>query len=41
MTVIFTCPGYVISFWIFVAMSVESFSICVSSIWSAPTMTRS
>ena len=40
-TVIFTCPGYVISFCIFVAISPESFSVSLSSILSAPTMTRS
>ena len=40
MTVIFTCPGYVISFCIFVAISPESCSVSLSSILSAPTVPR-
>jgi len=34
--VIFTCPGYVISSCIFFAISPERFSVCLSSILSAP-----
>ncbi|GFI67220.1 hypothetical protein IMSAG192_00745 [Muribaculaceae bacterium] len=40
-TVILTCPGYVISVWMRLAISAESFSVSASSILSAPTITRS
>ena len=40
-TVIFTWPGYVISSWIFFAMSCDRLSASWSESLSAPTMTRS